>query len=350
MADFSIEQALFQRPDLGSPQLLVRSLGFQDAWQPEAERLIQGFGDRSPGVPCPPAVFAQPLGKNHVAVVSVADRDKGLGFFFRIVPRRAYESYLGDPFVMAERLPADWQARNDLPTVTWPEQPLPPRTVQDVRKVLQRVKASALREDEDPEKVEYTAENAESPALLGGVQILVDGGRVVFERPAPDTALLKGLWTLLPTTSRSALWPASFAFGNALQFDALVVPRIAGPQFEGYNSEDNAAEYPAGRYETALQTAAEDGDQAELDSLFTRRSSKETFRMALTLLVLFSIILAVSKLWDTGPLPPRDFPTKAAAAAGMVGAGASGPWTPLGLKLHGDNLFLEKPNPAEKKP
>jgi hypothetical protein len=348
MPEFAIEQALYHRPEQGSPHLVVRSLGFLDAWHPEVERLMHAFGERPAGVACPAALFAQPLGKQHVAVVSVADHDRGLAFYFRIIPRQAYEAYLGDPFVVAERLPANFQSRHDLPTVNMPEGPLPRRTVAEIRKVLQRVKASALREDEDPEKAEYSPENAESPALLGGVQILVDGGRLAFERQAPDAALLQGLWMLLPTTTRSTLWPASFAFGNALQFDALAAPHIEGPEFDGYNNEDQAAEYPAGRYESALQTAAEAGDQEELDSLFSRRSVKETFRLVLTLLVLFVVIVIGSKLLEPPPMKTAEemaeIRRKAVVVATLISVGP--PWPVVGVAPAAPYSF---DNPPPKK-
>ncbi len=374
MTEFPIEQALFHRSDQGHVRLLARSAGFLDDWQPEVERLMAGFGARPEGIACPPAVFAQPLGKQNVAVVHVADQAGTLGFFFLVVPRRDYVDFLGDPFVVAERLAPHWQARDSLPSCCWPPQPLPPRSVRDIQAVLQRVKASALREDEEPLTVEQTVDNAESPALLGSVQILVDGGRVVFQRPGPDTRLLQGLWLLLPTRARSNLWPASFAFGNALQFDAVVVPRIAAEEYAGYSTEDMAAEYPAGRYELALQTAVEAGNQADLDALLSRRSAAETFRLVLLLLVLFVVIVVGTRLIDFGPGPPEDkkkeipkaagvaglvavanpWPVlvwkmhedgllahKAAAAAGMIGA--ADPWTAIGLKLHGDQMFLKKP-------
>ena len=85
---------------------------------------------------------------------------------------------------------------------------------------------------------------------------LVDGGKLVFERPEPDHGLISGLWTLLPTTTRTALWPATYAFGNALQFDAVVVPRAERERYPGYTTEEQAADYPPGRYEMQLQTAA----------------------------------------------------------------------------------------------
>src|SRR5581483_8007314 len=159
--------------------------------------------------------------------------------------------------------------------------------------VLQRVKAGALKEGEDPHAVVRTVENSESPALLGGVQVLLDGGRLVFERPAPDPDLLRALWTLLPYSARATLWPASFAFSNALGFDALVVPRALGDDYEGYTTEEQAADYPQGRYELNLQIAAESGDQVELDHLLNRRSLGETKKLGVILLVLLSILVVL---------------------------------------------------------
>lgn len=341
MREFAIEQALYHRPENGSPYRLAQSSGFQEEWNAAIEALILGFGDRPRGAACPPAVFARPLGRQRVAVVHVADQEAGaLGFYFLILPQAAYTKYLGDPFAVAERLPPDWRARGTLATLTWPEQSLPPRTIAHVQSVLKRIKASALREDEDPETVERTVENAESPALLGGVQILVDGGRVVFERPAPDTPLLRGLWTLLPSSTRCTLWPASFAFSNALGFDALITPNASGAQYKGYYHEEQASEYPPGRYELALQTAAETGDQAELNSLLSRRSTHETFKMALTLLILVALMTLAFRFFEPKP-PPVDFEKKAAAAAGIVGV--ADPWTALGLIQHGNNIWLNQP-------
>ena len=105
---------------------------------------------------------------------------------------------------MAARFPAPWHLRGELPALAWPGQPLPARTVAQVQRILQR---------------------ANGPSLLGGAQVLVDGGKLLFERPIPDPELVRDLWTLLPTSSRWGLWPATFVFGNSLEFDVLVMPR-----------------------------------------------------------------------------------------------------------------------------
>lgn len=317
-----IEQTVYRRADGEAPSLLRRSPGFADDWLPAAEALVRGFGERPSGVACPTAVFARPLGKQHVAVVQVADLEPGeasqtvaLGFRVLVLPRAAYTAYLGDPFALADRFPPPWGDPGPLPPLTLPAEPLPPRTVEDVQRILQRVKAHALAEDQEPPPAEdeprlardeaLTAETAESPALLGGVQVLVDGGRVVFERPGPDTGLIRGLWTLLPTRTRGELWPASFAFGNALGFDALIVRRAEGPEFAGYTSEDQAAEYPPGNYELRLQVAAESRDQEELNALLGRRSGKETWRLGLMIFGFLAVVVLVLHLTDTTREPPK---------------------------------------------
>jgi hypothetical protein len=280
------------------------------------------------------------LNDGQVAVVRVADQAPGpsgwpaLAFHVLAIDRRNYEAFLGDPFLVAERLPVDWAARGQLPSTAWPAAPLPGRTVAQVQAVLKRVKAFALQEGEDPEQPkERTVENSESPALLGGAQVLVDGGKLVFVRKAPDLALVQGLWMLLPASLRGKIWPASFAFSNALGFDVVVTPRLGDASWEGYTTEDQAAEYPAGSYELALQTAAEAGDQAELDQVFQRRSSGETMRLAWRILVFLGILVIVMRFLQPPPRPAFGRPERAALAAGIVAVGD--PWTALAMLQEG---------------
>lgn len=278
-----LEQAVYGSQGAGGYRFLARSPGFLDDWLPEAERLCTGFGERPPGVPCPACVFAQPFDRARVAVVQVADqgaddagRPGALGFRLLVLSHADYHALGGDPFLVAERFPAPWYARGELPALGWPpDEPPPPRTVERVRAVLQR---------------------DDGPDLLGGSQVLLDGGRLVFVRPAPDTALVRDLWALLPVSTRRELWPASFAFGNALGFDALVVPRAEGEEFEGYLTDEQAGEYPPGRYELRLQTAAEAGDQDTLDELFARRSRSEMFRLGFWLLGAVTL-MALASAW-----------------------------------------------------
>jgi hypothetical protein len=342
MTDITIEQAILSR-SAGACRLLARSPGFLDDWQPEAERMAVGFGDRPERVPCPDAVFAQPFGKEHIAVVRVSDQagpGPPLGLHFLIIPRGAYLTLWGDPFVLAERVTVAWHARGHLPALSWPADPLPRRTVGEVRKVLQQTKAAALSEDAEvspsaTQEEDEPAETALSPALLGGAQVLVDGGRLVFERSAPDLNLLRGLWTLLPTCTRCRLWPATFAFGNALGFDALVVPPETAIDGIGtvYTTEDQACEYPQGKYELNLQIAAEAGDQGELDALFGRRSSAETMRLALILILVVGVLAIATNWFQPAPPPAKVKLPKEQGRALLVTSmvGLANPWQAVSL-------------------
>src|SRR5947209_19463237 len=142
-----VEQAVYHRPDGEAPQFRGRSPGFLDTWLPDAERWVLGFGTRPEGFACPEAVFARPLDKKHVAVVQVSDtlgnRDAPrLGFRVLVLARDAYDGLLGgDPFALAERLPAAWDDdKKELPALSLPAEPLPPRTVAEVQRILQRTR------------------------------------------------------------------------------------------------------------------------------------------------------------------------------------------------------------------
>jgi hypothetical protein len=296
MPEILLEQALYGGHDAGGYRFLARSPGFPDEWLAESERLCTGFGERPAGVACPGAVFARPLGKQHVAVVRVADRgadDAGrpgaLGFHLLVLSHDAYAFLGADPFVLSERFPPSWEARGELPALTCPAEAPPRRTVADIQALFERHKNI-------------------QPTLLGGVQALVDGGRVVFERSEPDPDVVRALWTLLPTTTRAGLWPASFAFGNRLGFDALVVPKVQGVEFADYLREEQAGDYPEGHYEHGLQVAAEAGDQAELDALFARRSRAEVWRLGLLLLGAILFLTVVMNWLSPTPAPPAAAP------------------------------------------
>jgi hypothetical protein len=295
MNSIHVEQAIYGAFDGGGYRFVARSPGFREDWLEPAQRLCTGFGERPAGIACPAAVFARALDRQHVAIVQVADqgiddagRPGALGFYVMVLQRAAYRAFGGDPFQVAARQTPPWHERGELPMLSWPAEPLPPRTVEQVRRVLQR---------------------PDGPNLLGASQVLVDGGRVVFGRTGPDSTLLRDLWCLLPTSTRSELWPASFAFGNDLRFHVLAVPEAEGELYEHYHTEEQAGDYPEGRYELALQTAAESGDQRELDRLFARRSQAETLRLAVYLLLAAVVVLLAAGLVNP-PQPPRAIDAK----------------------------------------
>jgi hypothetical protein len=235
-------------------------------------------------------------------VVQVADqgtddagRPGALGFRLLVLPRPLYGDLGGDPFFIADEFPPPWEARGDLPALEWKAGPPPRRTVAELRRVL---------------------DVPNSPTLLGGVQALLDGGRLVFERTGPDTALVRSLWALLPTQARAETWPASFSFSNIRHFHVVVVPRAVGPEFEYYIPEERAGDYPEGRYELALQTAIEQNNQEDVDVLLARRSRPQTMRLALTILAA-SVAVALGTAFLSPNLPPPA-PTTAKVAPAAV--------------------------------
>ncbi len=372
MPSITLEQALLIRPDRGVPQLVARSPGFAVAWQAEAEAILHDFGERpSETFRCPPTtLFAKPLTDKHIAVVRVRDDyagslsprlrhgepgfyPTGLRFHFLVVDKKTYEHGIRDPFHLAAKVEPTWET-TELPTIALGADAFSPRTVVQVQSVLKRIKPSALKQGEDPEspKFERTIENSESPVLLGSAQILVDGGRLVFERPDGDAAFVSGLWMLLPEATRVRLWPTTFAFGQNLDLDVLVVPHADETILEGYTTEQQAGDYPAGSYELALQHAAEAGDQRELDAVFNRRDSRQTIRLALILLVALSLLVLASRLSDIfGPSttsnPHSVQVQKAAAAAGIVAVGD--PWTSLSMITYGETLWNPEVKAREQK-
>ncbi|HEY2786630.1 MAG TPA: hypothetical protein VGJ05_16815 [Fimbriiglobus sp.] len=271
----AIHQLLLTRTRSG-PQAVARSDGVPAEWDELAVQIATEFGPRPAGVKCPAALFACPFGPKHVAVVQVADLppdggDPPLGFRFLILEKLLY-AFLGDPFEIADRFPPDWSAKRSLATLEWPPE-VTKRTVEQVRAVLQ---------------------TGDGPLLLGSAQALVDGARIAWARAEPDDAFFRGLWQLLPFTTRWEFYPATFAFSNGLKFHAaaLAVPaddrRVLG--------EEQVRDYPEGRYEYNLQHAAEMGDQAELDRLFARRSSRETLRLALVIFALVFLLIVAKVL------------------------------------------------------
>jgi hypothetical protein len=116
---------------------------------------------------------------------------------------------------------------------------------------------------------------------------------------------------------------------------------------ENYRTEDQAAEYPDGRYEFALQHAAETGDQRELDAVFSKRDSWQTIRLALAVLVLLSVLVLISRWEPSAAIPTSPVRAqKLAAAAGIVAGGD--PWTALGMIVAGNAQWPSKENKDAK--
>src|SRR5262249_39209105 len=132
---FTIEQAVCSRDASGRLTWGGHSPGFLDAWREQVERLWGGFGERPAGGAWPGAGSALRFGKRHAAVVGAADAVGSTAIRFHIlVFARQLSRPLGDPFVLAARSPATDGGGGDLPTLEWPPEPLPPRTVGEIQK------------------------------------------------------------------------------------------------------------------------------------------------------------------------------------------------------------------------
>jgi hypothetical protein len=330
-----IEQALYGTRSPGGYGFLGQSPGFREEWLEDAERLCTGFGERPAGATCPLAVFALPLVKGQIAVVQVADqgyddagRPGALAFRILAVPEQLYYGLQGDPFAISDCLPPVWDVRTTLPTLDWAHGPPPPRDVADLQKVL-NVQQSAF--------------------LLGSVQALVDGGRIAIERKAPAPEVVRAVWALLPTNQRCELWPASFAFSNQHGFHLIVTPRADGPDYGGYVFEEQAGDYPEGRFEYALQHAIESGDQRELDRLLSRRSRSQTLRLALILLAMFMFLPILSALFQprqpARPPEEKKVPEKEKAPESGGKARSQQPPLPTHVQLEDPPQFADEHYP-----
>jgi hypothetical protein len=273
--DFAIPQLLVVS-DRSGPTAVAKSDGLPFAVEDAALRAAARFGPRPAGVTVPAALFVTPHARSHVFVVRVTDvpgPDAPLAFHFLALNRPLYEA-LGDPFAIAERFAPEWASRGGLPVLTWPGEPLPPRRLEDITALFKA---------------------GDGPLLLGATQSLLDGGRLMLKRDSPDDVVLRAIWQLLPTRTRCDLWPATFAFSNALGFHVVALPEVPEKLPLGYLSEEQVKDYPEGRYELALQAASEGGNQADLDRLLARASSRDMLRLA-TMMVLGAIgIAAVAK-------------------------------------------------------
>jgi hypothetical protein len=269
--DLRIQQAVVLG-DVRGVRVVAQTEGFDT---PEAERIAVLFGTRPEGVACPLAHFACPFGRKHVAIVRVEDRPGGaLGFRFLVLARELYK-HLGDPFAISDRYPADWSVTGPLADLAWPMEVLPERTLEQLDAILK---------------------SGDVSLLLGSVQALVDGNRVLLRRTEPAEKLIRELWQLLPDRTRTDLWPATFAFSDELGFHAAVGPTLPTPRHGVQVLQEEAIrDYPQSSYELSLQIAIESGDRAALKRLLARRTADDTIRLGLYILAFALVVAAVLK-------------------------------------------------------
>ena len=243
---------------------------FDPSWRPEVERIVEAFGLPA-GVSAPASLFVVPFNRRQVAIVSL------LGRRFRfLVLRRALYDAIPDPFAIVTRFPPNLESTGTLPSLEWPEEPLPKRTVQLLDGIFK---------------------NGDGPFLLGACQTLVDSGRILLVREQPDTKRIQDLWLLLPDSTRRQTLVATFAYSTALPFNLVVLPKIPEDGIPiGYLNEDQTRDYPESRYERELQVAVESGDQRTVDRLFARRTSAETLKLALAIVLGMAFLTIVLRI------------------------------------------------------
>jgi hypothetical protein len=298
MPEVMIEQALLVRRD-EDVEFIAKSAAFPPVLLPDVQRIALEFGPAR--FTCH---FVQPLADFHIAVAEAfLDRDRAAGTIFRIliVPKKAYQEIVQDPWRLIdhffgasiEERSLDQLCRTELPTLTWASEPAPRRMVNDIQAVLR---------------------HGDAPLLLGAAQALVDGARIVLERETPDRELLRGLWLLLPNRMRWELWPATYVGKRGFAFNAFIVPPGVYRRFPDCLIEKQIYDYPEARYERSLQVAVESGDQNELDRLFARRTAAQTLRLGLAILVGVLALALIMRLMNAMLQPAINHPPPAATA------------------------------------
>lgn len=251
MADRMIEQAVFR-----GTEPMARSPDFSDDYVELSRDLIDSLS-LSPGDNEALIVYRW---RNDVVAVC---QTRGTSVRVLAVPGSLYR-LVHDPFRLTREWVPEFNTRGELPALPWIHGRPEPRDIADVQ--------DALRE-------------GDGPTLLGAAQVLVDGGRLVFERPQPDHRLIEQIWMLLPDSVRGELSIATFARANELKLDVFVTPNVDPDQFPRYMTERQAGDYPEGRYELALQMAVEADNEGQMRELFARRSGSQAMRLAWTLLI-----------------------------------------------------------------
>lgn len=266
---FPIHQALAARHGDAEVRWLGQSADFDERLKPLLEALAVGFGPRPEGVGCPEAWIVLPRRGPLPILARVADLGEAgcppaaLGFQFLTLTLADFGSAGGDAFRLIQAAPPIWHLRGALPTLT----------------------GARLLELKPLAEVVRILKSEDSPLLLGSVQALLDGSRLAFRRREPANNLVAGLWSLLPFRNRLEFSAATFAFGNALKWNVLAIPEPRPEEFDHrWLSEEQAGNYPEGRYELGLQLAAEADDEPALVKLLMRRTRADTLRMGLWML------------------------------------------------------------------
>lgn len=261
--------------DSSGPRVIGRSQGVPFETEEAALKIAVQFGHRPPGANCPESVFTVTDRGNLFIVKAGSLPGEGSPLAFRMFGIAAKDRLGMDPLSWVESYPLE-ALKGELPNVEW-QNPFPPRrTVDEVRAVLK---------------------DGDSPLLLGSVQALLDGCKIAVSLAEAGPDFVRNVWKLLPEKSKAEVNPATFAFSADLGFDIVVLPEIPAKGIPGYLTAEQVRDYPEGRYELALQHAAESSNQPELDRLFSRKTSREVLRLAIGMVVFALVVVLILKLF-----------------------------------------------------
>ncbi len=246
-------------------------------WEEEARQLVTGFGWLPTVNDDVSALLSQPFGERHWAVTQVESRGEGvLGFRFLILSKADWLKGV-DPFALNEAYPPSWDSRGQVDSLEHELNFTPPS-----------VKQAAI----------WLKEH-DRATLLGGLQAILDGAHLWHESPTSLTAYAQTLWNLLPYRSRFDFSFATFAFQPMpeLKYQAIPKESLPVPLPTGVLSLQQTGDYPLGRYEQALQLAIEESNAGEFEVLLRRRTSRDTLKLAVGLILAMMVGLVVLKLF-----------------------------------------------------
>jgi hypothetical protein len=261
--------------DHSGPRVIGRSPGVSFETEEWAMKVAVQFGDCPPGQRCPATVFTVDDRGTLIVVKAGSLPGDGSPLVFRMFGIDARDRLGFDALAWADSQPLD-AVKGELMNVEWTATFPPRRTVDQIRTILKA---------------------GDSPLLLGSVQALLDGCKIAVSRAEAGPNFVDDVWRLLPDKSKVEINPATFAYSAALGFDIVVLPDVPANGIPGYLSAEQVREYPEGRYELALQHAAENGNQAELDRLFARKTSREVLRLAIGMVVFALVVVLILKLF-----------------------------------------------------
>ncbi|MGL4422997.1 MAG: hypothetical protein ACRCZF_20200, partial [Gemmataceae bacterium] len=141
------------------------------------------------------------------------------------------------------------------------------------------------------DQLHETMKTADGPLVYGMVQSLLDGHpiRLLQAEPLTEWAMV---WALLPLAERLSMRFATWSPVELPGVRVVVGPTLAPGQ--GMDAE-RLRDYPAGRYETAMQLAIENRDAESYATLLARRTSADVLRTAITMLLLAVLIACIWK-------------------------------------------------------